>query len=84
MCWLQLYSLKQFTVFNGNQNSWYSCIQGYELLLTADLDGKAAVNGSFELNGSAAGELGFVLLNGSETRDKTSLITCIGEELWNS
>jgi hypothetical protein len=64
--------VKQFTVFNGNQNSWYPYIQGYELLLTADFDGKAALNGSFELNGSAAGELSFVLLNGSETRYKTS------------
>jgi hypothetical protein len=76
--------LKQFTVSSGKQNSWYSYIQGYELLLTADLDGKAALNGSFELNGSAAGELGFVLLNGSETRYKTSLITYISKELWNS
>lgn len=84
MCCLQLYLLKHFTVLNGNQNSWYSYSQGYKLLLTADLGGKAALNGSFELNGSAAGELVFVLLNGSETKYKTSLSTSIGKELWNS
>jgi hypothetical protein len=38
------------------------------MTLTGDLDEKAAVNGSFELNGSAAGRLGFVLLNGSGIR----------------
>jgi len=36
-------------------------------VLTEDLDEKAALNGSFELNGSATGWFVFVLLNGSET-----------------
>jgi hypothetical protein len=39
-------------------------------VLTTDLDEKAAMNGSFELNGSAAGGFGFMLLNGSGTRYK--------------
>lgn len=36
-------------------------------VLTEDLDEKAALNGSFELKGSATGWFVFVLLNGSET-----------------
>jgi hypothetical protein len=81
---LQLYSLKQVTILNGNQNRWYSHIKGYGWILTADLDGKAALNGSFELNGSAAGGFGFVLLNGSETRYTASIITPTSKYLRNS
>jgi hypothetical protein len=44
-----------------------------ELILTGDLDEKAAPNGSFELNGSAAEGFGFELLNGSGTRYKVCL-----------
>lgn len=40
---------------------------GGRTVLTEDLDEKAALNGSFELNGSATGWFVFVLLNGSET-----------------
>jgi len=42
--------------------------KGKKPVLTEDLDEKAALNGSFELNGSATGWFVFVLLNGSETR----------------
>jgi len=58
---------------SGEQNIWHSHIQGEKekeekkTVLTEDLDEKAALNGSFELNGSATVWFVFVLLNGSET-----------------
>lgn len=49
---------------NGEQN--ILTFKKKKTVLTEDLDEKAALNGSFELNGSTAGWFVFVLLNGSE------------------